>query len=224
VSKDLKLEVQSRILNFGSILKFGIWNLEFIREGKMKKTLVTTICLCLALMVAAPALAGEMAGVTMEDSISIGDATVTLAGMGIRNKLVVKVYVAGLYMTEPELSQEAIIGSDQAKALHMHFLYKNVGAEKLQDAWREGFEKNTPDATEDLKERMDTFVSLFTEDALKDDEYLFAYVPGVGTTVTLKNRESGTIPGEDFARALFAIWFGDHPADKGLKKSVLKGF
>ena len=189
----------------------------------MKKTFAAAICLCLALLSAAPVLAGVMAGVTMEDSISIGDATATLVGMGIRNKLVVKVYVAGLYLAEPTLSEDAIIGSDQAKAVRMHFLYKKVDAQKLQDAWRTGFEKNTPEASEDLKERMDTFVSLFTEDALKGDEYLFAYYPGRGTRVILKGREVKTIEGADFASALMAIWFGDHPADKGLKKSVLKG-
>jgi hypothetical protein len=189
----------------------------------MKKAFVTTVLLFISIMVAVPVFAGDMMGVTMEDTVTIGEHTASLAGMGIRHKFVIKVYVTGLYMAEPELSQEAIISSDQAKAVRMHFLYKRIGAQKLQETWREGFEKNTPDASEDLKERMDTFVSLFTEDAAKDDEYLFTYEPGAGTVIALKNREVGTIPGADFAQALLAIWFGDYPADKGLKKSVLKG-
>ena len=145
----------------------------------------------------------------------------SLVGMGIRNKLVVKVYVAGLYMEEPSRTQEEIIGSDQAKAVLMHFLYKKVEGEKLRKAWVEGFEKNTPEANADLKSRMDRFVDLFSGDALKGDEYLFSYIPGKGTTVTLAGREAATIEGADFASALMGIWFGDHPADKGLKKSIL---
>jgi hypothetical protein len=143
--------------------------------------------------------------------------------MGIRNKLVVKVYVAGLYMAEPALTAEKIVDLDQARAIRMHFLYKKVGADKLREAWIEGFEKNTPEASLDLKQRMDAFVGLFAKDAVKGDEYLFAYSPGTGTVVTLEGREVATIEGADFARALMAIWFGDHPADKGLKKNVLKG-
>lgn len=189
----------------------------------MKKTLFTFFSIFLSVLITSPLLAAEMAGVTMEDSITIGDTTASLVGMGIRNKLVIKVYVAGLYMSSPDLEQDAIIGSDQAKALRMKFLYKKVDAQKLQDAWRTGFEKNTPDASKDLIERMDTFVSLFDEDAAKGDEYLFAYNPGAGTKVILKGRDVGTIEGADFASALMAIWFGGQPADKGLKKSVLRG-
>ena len=40
---------------------------------------------------------------------------------------------------------------------------------------------------------------------------------------TIKDEVKGTISGEDFMRAVMAIWFGEKPADKGLKKSVLKG-
>ena len=70
---------------------------------------------------------------------------------------------------------------------------------------------------------MDQFVGMFKEDAVKGDSYLFTYAPGGGTTIILKGKEMGTIEGADFASALMAIWFGDKPADKGLKKSVLKG-
>jgi len=189
----------------------------------MKKAAVSAIFVFLSVLIAIPVLAGEMSGVTMENTLTAGVSELALVGMGIRNKFVVKVYVAGLYMAEPALAPEKIVDLDQPKAIRMHFLYKKVGAEKLREAWIEGFEKNTPGASEDLKNRMEAFVELFTTDAEKGDEYLFAYTPATGTIVTLKGREAATIKGSDFASALMAIWFGDHPADKGLKKSVLKG-
>ena len=189
----------------------------------MKRAAVTAIFLLLSAVVAMPVFAGEMSGVTMEDTLTAGGSELSLIGMGIRNKLVIKVYVAGLYMAEKALAPEKIVDLDQPRAIRMHFLYKKVGADKLRKAWTEGFEKNTPGASPDLKKRMDAFVALFTMDAEKGDEYLFAYTPGTGTTVTFKGREAASIEGPDFASALMAIWFGDHPADKGLKKSVLKG-
>jgi hypothetical protein len=195
----------------------------------MKKALVLTMALTLALSLAPHTLlAGELAGVTMDDSIRIGETSVTLTGMGIRTKtfLKVKVYVAGLYMENPSKSTGDIIGSDQAKAIVMSFLYKKVEGEKLQKAWRDGFESNTPSAGPALKKRMDQFVSVFSETAVKGDKYIFAYEPGKGTTITLKGVLKATIPGADFAGALMAIWFGDKLGDgglKNLKKSLLKG-
>jgi hypothetical protein len=172
--------------------------------------------------------AGELAGVTMDDTMRIGEKNVTLAGMGIRTKtfLKVKVYVAGLYMEKPSKSADDIIGSDQAKAIVMNFLYKKVEGEKLQEGWRDGFEANTPSAGPDLKKRMDQFVSVFSATAMTGDRYIFAYEPGKGTTVMLKDDIKATIPGSDFASALMAIWFGDKLGDGGLKtlkKSILKG-
>jgi len=189
----------------------------------MKKGTIFPLFVLLIALGTGPAMAGEIAGVVMEDTITAQGHVLSLVGMGVRNKVVVKVYAAGLYMAEPSLDPVEIAASDQPKALRMRFLYKKVGGDKLREAWVEGFEKNTPDAPPDLKERMEHFVGLFSSDALKGDEYLFSYIPGTGTTVRIGNREAAVIEGNDFASALMRIWFGDHPADKGLKKSVLEG-
>ena len=31
----------------------------------------------------------------------------------------------------------------------------------------------------------------------------------------------GTVPGDDFARALFTVWFGPEPGDENLKRGML---
>lgn len=174
------------------------------------------------------ALAAEMAGVTLEGTMLIDGQEAPLVGMGVRTKtfLKVKVYVAGLYMVAPSTDPAQIIGSDQAKAMVMKFVYKEVEGKKLQDSWREGFDSNTPTASADLKKRMDQFVSLFSGPAVKGDEYVFSYEPGKGTTVMLRGDVKATIPGGDFASALMAVWFGDRLGDSGLKalkKSILEG-
>lgn len=195
----------------------------------MKKITVLTIALFLILtFIPQISPAAEIAGVTLDDSMHVGEKTVTLTGMGIRTKtfLKIKVYVAGLYMEKPSKSAVDIIGSDQAKAMVMSFLYKKVEGEKLQESWRAGFDANTPSAGPELKKQMDHFVSLFSSSAMKGDKYIFSYDPGKGTTVNLKGETRAIIPGADFARALMAIWFGDELGDGGLKKlkkSLLKG-
>lgn len=195
----------------------------------MKKSIaLALILLFTALLIPYTAPAGELAGVTMDDSMQIGERTATLTGMGIRTKtfLKVKVYVAGLYMEAPSKDPGEIIGSDQAKAMEMAYLYKKVDGEKLQEAWREGFAANTPAASSDLKERMDRFVSLFSGAAVKGDRHVFQYEPGKGTTVHFNGKPTATIAGADFAGALFAIWFGEKLGDGGLeelKRSILEG-
>ena len=195
----------------------------------MKKTGLWLLVLVCALSVLPSAsLGAQLAGVTLEDQITIGDRTATLSGMGIRTKtfLKVKVYVAGLYLEAPSRDPREIIASDLAKAMVMKFLYKEVEGEKLKESWRSGFEANTPGASPDLQGRMDLFISLFTAPALKGDEYLLAYEPGRGTTVSLKGEVKATIPGADFASALMAVWLGEDLADgglKSLKKDLLGG-
>jgi len=39
--------------------------------------------------------------------------------------------------------------------------------------------------------------------------------------VVANDIEKGRVPGEDFQRALLAVWLGDHPADTSLKKGML---
>jgi len=191
----------------------------------MKKTLVTTIFFCLAMLIATPAPAGEMAGVTMDDTLRIGESTITLTGMGIRTKtfLKVRVYVAGLYMKNPSSDPQKIITADETKRLFIQGTGPTMKVEAIKEALWAGFDANTPDRPEDLQKKMETVANYFTEPAKKGDTFGFTYEPGIGTTVTIKGEKMQTVPGKDLMEAVFAIWFGDPPADKGLKKSVLKG-
>ena len=59
----------------------------------MKKTLSLTAIVALS---AAIALAGEAAGVRMPDTTTLEGKTLKLNGIGLRKKMMFKVYVAGL--------------------------------------------------------------------------------------------------------------------------------
>ncbi len=68
------------------------------------------------------ALASELAGITLPDTLKAGDKTLKLNGLGLRKKAVFKVYVGGLYLESLSKDASAIVASDQAKAIRMHFL------------------------------------------------------------------------------------------------------
>jgi len=171
-----------------------------------------------------PAAAGTLEGVTMPDTVTVDGTTLHLNGMGVRIKSVafikVKVYVAGLYLTAPSKDPAAILAADAPRRLVMHFLYKEVGADKLVEAWREGFANNSGATLPALKERLDRFCGFWP--AMKSGETAtLTYLPGVGTKVEIKGKEVGVIPGKDFADATFAIWLGAKPPNPELKAGLL---
>jgi hypothetical protein len=51
---------------------------------------------------------------------------------------------------------------------------------------------------------------------------VLTYTPGAGVEVTVNRAVKGTIQGDDFARALFAIWLGD-PPNPEVKLGLLGG-
>ena len=48
-----------------------------------------------------PAHAAELAGATLPDTLSTGDKSLKLNGLGLRKKAMFKVYVGGLYLESP---------------------------------------------------------------------------------------------------------------------------
>jgi long-chain acyl-CoA synthetase len=73
----------------------------------MRRSVVGTLSLAAVLVVLAvsplgtAALAGELAGITLPDTLKAGEKTLKLNGLGLRKKAVFKVYVSGLYLESP---------------------------------------------------------------------------------------------------------------------------
>jgi hypothetical protein len=162
---------------------------------------------------------GELAGVTMPDSVEVGDQSLVLNGMGLRKKTIIKVYVAGLYLTEKTNDTEAILAADSARRTAMEFRL-GVSADKMCDAWKEGLEKNTANPSDELKAKFDTLCE-FQADMDKGEMMVYTYVPGEGTVVEIKGEVEGTIEGKDFADALFSVWIGPEPPGEAFKKGLL---
>src|SRR6478752_4420283 len=91
--------------------------------------------------VAVLALAGEAAGVKMPDTLTVEGKTLKLNGMGLRKKLMFKVYVAGLYLENKSNAPLTVIASDQVKQMQLHVL-RSLKAAQVTEAIEEGFEKN----------------------------------------------------------------------------------
>jgi hypothetical protein len=186
----------------------------------MKKVIVA---FALLFSLALPAQAKELAGITVPDQITLADnTTLTLNGMGLREKFWIDIYVGSLYLVKPSNNVADILSQPDALRIQLDFIYKEVTSEKLVKGWKEGFEKNQTEQTLNvLKTRIERFYGFFEQSAKKSDQYVIDYIPGQGTSVSKNNVLLGTIEGEDFKNALLEIWLGNNPADNSLKKGML---
>ena len=199
------------------------WGNNMKRRFDMKVALnVFLICLFSFLMVSVDSAFGKnIAGVDVPQSVTIENTALVLNGAGIRKKLFIKVYVGSLYLSAKQTTVDNILADPGAKSIVMNFLYKEVSTKKLVDGWNKGFTDNSSSKElKALQERINQFNSLFTT-VYKGDEIRLDYLPGEGTQVRLNGTLKGSVPGEDFYRALLKIWLGSKPADDGLMKAWL---
>ena len=173
-------------------------------------------------VIASPAGAREVAGVKVPDTVTVEGKPLKLNGAGIRKKFVIKVYVGALFVEAASTDPNAIIGSDQIKSVHLYFL-RDVGREKILEAFREGFEKNSaPPKLAALNASLQQAASAI-QDLKEGAEFVVTYLPGKGTTLGTKGGKEVTVAGKDFADALFRNWIGTYPADDDLKEQMLAG-
>jgi hypothetical protein len=176
----------------------------------------------LCLLIALPAGAATLAGVTLPDNAQVAGKDLVLNGLGLRKKFVVKVYVGGLYLPQKQRDARNILSIDQPRQMVMHFLY-DVSKEQMCDAWNEGLEANTPDASAEVKSAFTTLCG-WMEDLPKGNRLVMTYVPGEGTAVEVNGKTKGTLPGKPAADAILATWIGPKPGPgEDFKKGMLGG-
>jgi hypothetical protein len=171
---------------------------------------ITRVVLASALALSAVvAGAATVGGVNLEDRVTVNGQTLVLNGGGVRKKLFIKVYAAGLYLGAKQSSPAAILSADAPRRMVMHFLF-GVDKEKIAEAWEEGLADNTPNASAEVKNAFRTLAS-WMEDMKSGQRITLTYVPGTGTTVEVNGHNKGTLPGKAVADAILNTWIGPKP-------------
>jgi len=179
----------------------------------MRKVLSLSL---VTLLGAATLTAATLAGVTLPDTVKVGDKTLLLNGLGLRSKMMVKVYVAGLYVEQKSGDGTAIVNAEAPKRIVLHFV-RSVSNDQITDAIVGAFDAN---AKASLKAQIDQFGAAL-EPFSENDEMSMTYVPGTGTVLNVKGKDKLTIAGFPFAKALFGIWLGANPPSSSLKDGML---
>ena len=162
-------------------------------------------------------------GVDFPEHAWVGNSDLTLNGLGMRKAtfLKVNVYVAALYVVHPAGDPQTLIDPATPAELILHFV-RNVGIDDLRKAWLEGFEKVAQDRLPALNARIGTLNS-WMEEMKTGQRLVFVRQPGAGIQVSVNGAVKGTIPGDDFSRALLTIWLGAEPPNPEVKAGLLGG-
>ncbi|MHB0995489.1 MAG: chalcone isomerase family protein [Elusimicrobiales bacterium] len=161
----------------------------------------------------------SLKGVTAPVSVDFEGKKLQLNGLGLRTKVVFKVYVGALYLEKTSKDGLEIAASEQVKRIELTFL-RGVDGADVAKAIADGFANNAGDALPAIKERIAKFET-FIPDVKKGDKLAFTYRPGKGVDVESAGKVAGSIEGKDFGDALLRVWLGPKPSDKALKDGLL---
>ena len=187
------------------------------------RSLFTSILLTAAIALPAAA-AVDVHGYKFADTDKVAGKELKLNGAGMRTKVIIKVYAAGLYLTEKKATMAEIAAIDGPRRMTL-IMARDVSADSFGSAFMDGLKENTSAAE---RNGMATQVTKFGEmfalvPGLKKGDVLHIdWLPGVGTTCELNGKKLGeTVPDVAFYNAILRIWMGDNPADRSLKPALL---
>ena len=170
------------------------------------------------LLLSSHAFALDIAGVKVSPTVTVRQKTLTLNGAGIRKKFFIKVYVGSLYTERRVATPAQLLADPGEKLIRMNFVHK-VGREKIVEAFAEGLANNSPAVAHSPEAK--EFLSSFRDDFAVGDTVDIVVSPDGTVSVSHNGKALGTVRSQAFARGVLLIWFGEKPADKGLKEGML---
>lgn len=183
------------------------------------------LCLLLiAVVISSTAVAQKkVGGVTLPATQEFQEKTLYLNGAGVREKLWIDLYAAGLYLEQKNTNGQEVLNADKPMALKLHIVSKLITSDKMVEAVNEGFEKSTNGNTAPIQNEINSILGFFKEDIKKNDVFDLVYLPSKGVVAYKNGQQKGIVKGKEFKKALFGIWLSNRSADDGLKAELLAG-
>jgi hypothetical protein len=192
----------------------GTW-----QAGKVAVTLAIVMAAMAIMSPTSASATVQIEGVRFEREVAVDETRLALNGYGLLRYMVfIKAYVGALYL--PQASPERDIFSPIPKQLVLEYFHA-IKKEDFAKATRQKILDNiSPDQLIELQPSIDRLADMY-RDVQPGDRYALTYIPGAGTELALNGTSLGIIPGEAFSRAVFAIWLGQNPIDKGFRDRLL---
>jgi hypothetical protein len=170
------------------------------------------------------AQAAEVNGIKLEDTAKVAGKDLVLNGAGMRTKFIIKLYAAGLYLTEKKNTVPDVLKVEGPRRLTL-VMARDITSDAFGEAFMTGINNNVDNAE---KARYTSQISKFGEmfgsipGLKKGDAQHLDWIPGSGTVTELNGKKIGeAVPDLGFYNAVLRIWVGDKPADSALKPALL---
>jgi hypothetical protein len=172
---------------------------------------------------AQPTYAAVIEGIEFAEKLSpFHGKTLELNGTGLRTATFfqVRVYAAGLYLTQKSPDSATILKSSEPKVLRMVFL-RDVDGKDIAKAWDDSFPKN-------CKKDCETFQPLIaklkasTPSVKKGDSMVYRFTQDE-VELLLNDKPIVSLKSPGFPNTLLSTWIGEHPPTEALRDGLLKG-
>ena len=184
----------------------------------------TTILACALTLACSAHAAIDVNGIKFDDINKVGGKDLKLNGAGMRTKLVIKVYAAGLYLPEKKAAVADILKMDGPRRVTL-VMARDIASEDLGKAFMDGINENLDKAEKaKIVNQILKFGEMFAavDDIKKGDTLHMDWIPGTGTVCELNGKRIGdAVPDVNFYNAVLRIWLGDKPVDRSLKPALL---
>jgi hypothetical protein len=174
-------------------------------------------------------------GISFPETVTVEQDVLRLAGVGVRTKLIVKVYAGALYL-EPSIREEisnfqqqsakpdqtfydALIHARSAKLFVLNFV-RNVEGNKIREAFEEGLEKTLKLQEADVNKDAEAFLRAAATDVKKGD-ILRIYIHGDKVKVISASGAVTDVENLKVAQAVTAIWLGRKPVSEDLRAGMV---
>lgn len=205
-----------------------------MRSLAMKTLSVLTVLILFTAALSFAEVREPKTGVSFQETKDAGGKALALSGVGLRSKMMFKVYAGALYL-DPSVKSDLASFKGQAanptqalydaickgaftKMFVLHFV-RDVDHGKISESFEEGLEKSIktdgPDAA-DVK----AFLQAAGAD-MKEGQEISVLINGDEITVTTPAGTSKAIKNANLANAIAAIWLGKDPISDDLKKGMV---
>lgn len=162
----------------------------------------------------ANAITDKATGQSFPDSVSVSvdgkDTSLDVTGVSTRKKFFAKIYSVAHYMQDPEgrgnALVEEIMNSDKPKQLYLKWV-RSIGGKKVQDGYKESFKANSGRGS-NIQSDINKYVGYFSRGVKEGDTHQMNWLPDGTIEVFINGNQVGTIKNEEFAKALWSLWFG----------------
>ena len=159
--------------------------------------------------------------VTLPPKIQAGQDELILNGWGTRARSFVQLYIAGLYLTQPNNRPAEIVAANAPMAIRINITSRFVTQQRLISSLSDGFYRSTRGNTTTIRNEINQFRRFFRDPIRTGDVFDIVYLPEHGVIVNKNGEYKGMISGMEFKQALFNIWLSENPVDGKLKRGML---